>query len=222
MAVPSLLRLGSLSSRQKVCNGGLFAAGRLKNEPLNLQQRHIGLMFQHWFDRVFNMVDKKRIEEVGVDRACAEWILRCGGGVQWKGSKRYLTDYNALPATGGQKIYAIDMTDSAVMEASFFLLKELKELRQVKIWNNKYITNASVGQLCSYTKDQLVWLQLGKCNQVTDEALNYLRLMKKLEYLGLSTLHGVQKPEEKLAMLKEALPNCHIEYPPYTHEEEVD
>ena len=31
-----------------------------------------------------NQVDSERVKEVGVDRACAEWILRCGGGVQWK------------------------------------------------------------------------------------------------------------------------------------------
>lgn len=30
-----------------------------------------------------NRVDRSRIEEVGPDRACAEWLLRCGAGVKW-------------------------------------------------------------------------------------------------------------------------------------------
>jgi len=188
-------------------------------------QRFIGLMFQHWFDRTFNRVDSQRVKEVGVDRACAEWILRCGGGVQWKGSKRFLTDYNALPASGGQKIYAIDMTDSAIMEEPFGLLKNLQELRIITIMNAKYINDDSIGYLCSYTRDKLIWLKLGGCNNVTDEGLHHLRVLKKLEYLGLETLNGVQKPEEMLAKLQAALPNTKIEYPPFTNlpeEEEID
>jgi H+-transporting ATP synthase F0 complex subunit s len=187
---------------------------------LRLPQR--SFMFEQWFDRTFNKVDNERVKEVGVDRACAEWILRCGGGVQWKGSQRVLTNYNALPATGGQRIYAIDMTDSAIMEEPFQYLKDLEELRQITMWNAKYITDDGLGFLCSYTRDKLVWLKIGKCNQVTDKGLHHLRVMKKLEYLGLSTLHGVDKPEEMLAELTAALPNCKIEYPPYTHEPEVD
>ncbi|XP_023348842.1 ATP synthase subunit s, mitochondrial, partial [Eurytemora carolleeae] len=62
------------------------------------QNRSIFGLFQGWFDSVFNKVDEARIKEVGVDRAAAEWVLRCGGGVKWEGGGRMLTDYNALPA----------------------------------------------------------------------------------------------------------------------------
>jgi H+-transporting ATP synthase F0 complex subunit s len=185
------------------------------------QQRFIGVMFQNWMDRVFNKVDNSRVKEVGVDRACAEWILRCGGGVQWKGEKNMVKDYNSLPTEPGQKIYAIDMTDSAVMEEPFVYLKDLQELRQVTIWNDKCITDDSLGFLCSYTRDNLAWLKLGKCNQVTDKGLHHLRVLKKLEYLGMEYLAGVEKPEEMLAELKAALPKCYIEFPPYTFEPET-
>jgi ATP synthase, H+ transporting, mitochondrial F0 complex, subunit s len=65
-------------------------------------------------------VDPSRIKEVGPDRACAEWLLRCGAGLRWKNSKTILKDYNSLPVTsGGQKIAEIDATGSAIMDCGF-------------------------------------------------------------------------------------------------------
>jgi len=68
---------------------------------------------------MFGRVDPSRIKEVGPDRACAEWLLRCGAGLKWKNSKSYLTDYNSLPTPGNQKIIEINATDSAVMDIGF-------------------------------------------------------------------------------------------------------
>lgn len=45
--------------------------------------------FWGWFNSIFNMVDANRIEEVGPDRAAAEWLLRCGAKVKWKGRGRH-------------------------------------------------------------------------------------------------------------------------------------
>jgi len=184
--------------------------------------RGIGVMFQNWFDRTFNKVDEKRIKEVGIDRAAAEWILRCGGAVQWKGASKYLNDYNNLPPGVGNKIFAIDLTDSAVMEEGFPHLRNLKELRKVKIWNSKYINDQSMGFLCSFTRDQLMWLKIGECNNISDKGLEYLHVMKKLEYLHISSLPGVDNPERIVELLKSKLTNCNIEYPPFTSKEEVD
>ena len=40
--------------------------------------------------------DEKRIKQVGPDRACAEWLLRCGGQVRWSDTKQFEKDYNRL------------------------------------------------------------------------------------------------------------------------------
>lgn len=44
-----------------------------------------------------NRYDPKRVQEIGPDRACAEWLLRCGGSVRFKNWKSTTTDYNAIP-----------------------------------------------------------------------------------------------------------------------------
>jgi hypothetical protein len=73
-------------------------------------------------------VDASRIKDVGPDRACAEWLLRCGAGVRWQNSKSFVKDYNSLPHEGkSMKIIEIDATDSAVMNVGFphFRKKEM-------------------------------------------------------------------------------------------------
>ena len=70
-------------------------------------------------------------QEVGIDRAAAEWVLRCGGGITWtggvevenmSGTKYFetrsllhfkLRDYNSLPVGKYRqlKVAGIDGTD---------------------------------------------------------------------------------------------------------------
>jgi len=67
-------------------------------------------------------VDKSRVDEVGPDRACAEWLLRCGAAVKWDtGSEEWHKDYNSLPPGNfrSMHIVEIDATDSAVMHIGF-------------------------------------------------------------------------------------------------------
>ncbi len=65
--------------------------------------------------------DKSRVDEVGPDRACAEWLIRCGAGVKWSKDSEWFRDYNSLPAGNFRalKIVEIDGTDSAVMHIGF-------------------------------------------------------------------------------------------------------
>lgn len=175
-----------------------------------------------WFDASFNKVDQERIKQVGIDRAAAEWILRCGGGVKWANGSVTIRDYNALPIGGRNfKIAEIDGTDSAIMEEGFQHLKNLEKLWKVNLYNNRYLTDASIGLLCSYTRDSLRWLRIGKSGNISDKGLHHIRVMEKLEYLRLEGLPEVENPRAALEELKEFLPNCKIEFPPHTQPEET-
>ena len=67
--------------------------------------------------------------------------------------------------------------------------------------------------ICS---EQLVWLEIEDCPKVTDEGLKSLQRMNRLKMLYLENLKYVNKPQEVLSSLNEAMPKCKIIYPPYT------
>lgn len=41
-------------------------------------------------------VDEFRLQKVGPDRCCAEWVLKNGGAVKFKVQDKIITDYNDL------------------------------------------------------------------------------------------------------------------------------
>lgn len=45
---------------------------------------------------LYDRYDRKRVQEVGPDRACAEWLLRCSGSVRFKNRNSIVSDYNAI------------------------------------------------------------------------------------------------------------------------------
>lgn len=74
----------------------------------------------------FFRVDYERIKAVGPDRAAAEWLLRCGAKVRFRGFDRWQHDYNGLPTgpLGRYQIQAIDATESCIMYRGFDYLGE--------------------------------------------------------------------------------------------------
>ena len=170
------------------------------------------------FDAVFNKYDSARVEEVGINRAAAEWVLRCGGGIRWS-SGTFLKDYNSLPVGKYRelKIAEIDGTDSCIMEHGFEHLKGLTELYKITLVNNKYLTDESLGFLGAYTKNRLRWLHLASNGNITDAGILHLQQLAKLEYLKLENLHEVKNPESVVKLLQLKIPDCKIEFPPYTN-----
>lgn len=175
-----------------------------------IQIRH----FYGWLNNIFNQVDVARIKDVGPDRACAEWLLRCGAVVKWKGKDNLVTDYNSLPVGNFRalKIESVDATDSAIMEAGFSHFKDLEFFHKLKLKNCIYLTDESMGHLVFNTKDRIEWLELSDNGNVTDAGVKHLRKLSKLKFLKLENLQGVRNPSEVLERLKKDLPCCEIVY----------
>lgn len=89
--------------------------------PRNNQVR----TFWEYVNMMFNKPDPDRIQQVGPDRACAEWVLKNGGKVVWADGKK-LADYNALPPEeqGVPKLLEIDGSDSSISHYGFSHLSE--------------------------------------------------------------------------------------------------
>ena len=211
-----------------------FIGKRLLNSPWGRNPTHSPLSinivstrgFYAWLNSIFNRVDPNRIKEVGPDRACAEWLIRCGASVKWVNSQKFMKDYNSLPVGGGPmfKIEEVDATDAAIMEIGFPHFKNCAYLRKIKLKNCGYIEDASMRSIAYLLHEHLSWLEVIQCHNISDEGLLALHKMKALKVLHLENLSNVKNPQEVIASLSDCLPKCQISYPPFTteSEEEID
>lgn len=169
--------------------------------------------FTHWLNARFNEVDDERIKDVGYDRATAEWCLRVGASVKWVGKDDVMRDYNALPVGQFRSLLveAIDGTDSGIMEIGFKHLVGLKHFNKMILRNCVYVGDPAMVSL-TYNAQSLEWLEVANCGEVTDRGAKELALLKNLKYLKLEKLKHIKNPKEVLEYLRDALPNCEIEY----------
>lgn len=187
------------------------ASGKWSLLAQNFLSGGIGQAWQQWNDSVMNKVDDSRIRTVGPDRACAEWLLKCGAKVKWKNASHWEKDYNTLP--GGSfdkyKIEEIDATGSVVMFQGMVHLKGLKDVNKIIFCDCRYLYNSDIDFL-RYTKNSLQHLEISKCGRITESGLiQYLSCLTNLKTLKLSELPGVKNPEMH-KLLTEILPNCDI------------
>ena len=180
-------------------------------------------------------VDPARIKEVGPDRAAAEWLLRCGAGVRWKGSEKQLTDYNSLSPGGFRQnfIEEIDATNSCIMSVGFphlsitfsilnyFLcfhtqiypfVDGLKHLKKVTLHKCDYLDNEALPML-AYVKETLQELQISSCGNIDDEGVKSLDCLTGLQNLLLFDLPEVTDKKGCEKHLKNALSKCEIQFP---------
>ena len=71
-----------------------------------------------------NKYDRKRVEELGPDRACAEWLLRCGGSIRFKNWGSFITNYKSIPkgSPGQFKIEEIRAIKASITSEGFAYL----------------------------------------------------------------------------------------------------
>ncbi|XP_025075737.1 ATP synthase subunit s, mitochondrial isoform X3 [Pogonomyrmex barbatus] len=167
--------------------------------------------FFYWLTIIFNRVDYERIQSVGPDRACAEWLLKNGASVRWKGFSEHLKDYNKLPPEENRcYIQAVDATDSGVTHVGFPHFVGCRYIDEIKLVRCFYLYNNALPLLAA-VKDTLVTLEIKDCKSITDEGVRSLKNLKNLKTLKLG---GMPYLEDKASLKKElakALPNCSIE-----------
>ena len=71
--------------------------------------------------------DRERVQELGPDRACAEWLIRCGGSIRFKDWGSLISDQKNLPkSTPGQfQIEEIRAVKSSISSEGFAYLGSL-------------------------------------------------------------------------------------------------
>jgi len=169
--------------------------------------------FYAFLNIVFNRVSKSRIQEVGPDRACAEWLMRNGAFIRWKGYPSFVKHYDGLPLdpndTFPYLIEEIDATDASISHHGFAHFKGCKNIDKIKFNTCWYIDDEALRKL-EFVQESLKTLEILKCEEVTLKGLSHLKSLKNLEFLKLADLTSVDDMNKSISELTQALPKCSI------------
>lgn len=176
-----------------------------------IHQQHQRFLWQY-VCQAFNRVDRQRLQQVGPDRMCAEWILKNGGGVRFQSNPVLHTDYNTLPGENQRlRVSEIDATKSTIMGIGLEHLKDCKSIRKVILDSCKYLDDEAVTKF-SYIDQSLEELKIDRCRNISQEGL--ISLIKSVPHLKRLEL-GRDMPlleniETVVPVLKNHLPDCEI------------
>ncbi|XP_064622187.1 ATP synthase subunit s, mitochondrial-like [Lineus longissimus] len=167
----------------------------------------------HWLNSVFNRIDHERVKEVGPDRACAEWLLRCGAHVRWCDAEKFETDYNRLPLGNYRKykIEEVNADEAAIMGLGFEHFNNVKHLKKMRFHFCSYLEDDAMQEL-TRLKDSLEHLVIGSCGDITDRGLGALCNLHLLKSLTLYNLPEVKDKKGCIDLLQKSLPQCTIEF----------
>ncbi|XP_031631565.1 ATP synthase subunit s, mitochondrial isoform X1 [Contarinia nasturtii] len=175
------------------------------NSSVNRQMRS----FFAYLRVAFNKVDTQRLEEVGPNQLCAEWILKNGGSVQFHNQYLPIKEYNSLSNTKSEKIKVVDGTDSSIMALGFEHFKGCKNIEQIILNRCKHMENEALEQL-GYVKNSLNELQITDCPNVVESGLMSLKQLNNLKKLTIYNFIYIKDFTGVVNQLKKDLPNCEI------------
>lgn len=160
----------------------------------------------------------ERIKEVGPDRACTEWLLRCGAGVRWKGEHTLRRDLIALTAHTKQNrginvIEEIEAIESTIMDVGFAHFDGCKHIQTVRLSHLLYFSDHSLALLVDKLQHSLEHLALLECGDITESGLSALTNLRLLKTLRLKDLPEIKNKKKCFERLQQDLPNgCTIDF----------
>ncbi|CAF3300019.1 unnamed protein product [Rotaria socialis] len=162
---------------------------------------------------VWNKYDRKRVQEIGPDRACAEWLVRCGGSVRFKNWGTFSSHFNTIPAGASNqfKIEEIRAINASITSEGFAYLDGLSDLKKIHLEKCDQICDSSIAR-CNKVKDSLESIELIDLAQISENGLAYLAGLKNLKHIVLARLSSIKHRDAILKLLTNELPRCTINY----------
>ncbi|GMT10215.1 hypothetical protein PFISCL1PPCAC_1512, partial [Pristionchus fissidentatus] len=174
-----------------------------------------------WIIEKFNDLDVERIREVGAERACAEWVLRCGGSVRFDDGRPEVSDYNQLVEQTAQK--------SGTLNEKFFFLNQVRavnacvtargcrhfegvtRLQDVVFSGCKNLEDDAINVMVQNVGSTLRSVEFSNCRYITQDGLRHLGKCSSLSSVILTDLPRVKEWEKLKEELKSNLPkNCEV------------
>ncbi|XP_037949155.1 ATP synthase subunit s, mitochondrial-like [Teleopsis dalmanni] len=160
----------------------------------------------------FNSVDVSRLQEVGPNRLCAEWIVKNGGAVRFlEDPNKLYNDYNSLPPESQKyRLKVADATDSSIMNIGLDHFKGCNHVDTVILHNCTHLEEDGLKGLV-HIVNSLVRLQVSGCYNINDEGLKEIANLKNLKQLIIFNMTAVKSFAATVSYIQGQLPNCEID-----------
>ncbi|XP_060537382.1 ATP synthase subunit s, mitochondrial [Cylas formicarius] len=165
-----------------------------------------------WVYLQFNALDEDRRKKLGADRTCAEWILRNGGKVKFVNRDEEEADYNNLPEEDVQvRLQEINASGTSIMAEGFIHLEGCKSIDKLILHECQYLEDNALNEL-NFISNSLLFLQVSRCPNISDNGLLYLTHLKNLRHLIIFGLTYVRDKPKVLKTLQDELKQCQIKF----------
>ncbi|VVC27728.1 Hypothetical protein CINCED_3A003958 [Cinara cedri] len=119
-------------------------------------------------------LDDDRIKEVGPNMACAEWLMKNGAQIRWKGCEEFVNHYNCLPIKSRGQQFQIEEVyagrESSISSIGFPFFTGCKNISEVAFVGCHTINDEALSKL-KILKDNLTTLKINGCMNVTDKGI---------------------------------------------------
>ncbi|CAF0753746.1 unnamed protein product [Adineta ricciae] len=160
-----------------------------------------------------NKYDRKRVQEIGADLACAEWLVRCGGSIRFQNWGSFISKSNQIPTSipGQFRVEEIRAVNASVTSEGFAYLEGLQHLKTIHLEKCDQVGDSCLAR-CNRAKDTVESMTLVDLGQISENGLAYLAGMKKLKQINLARLLNIKDRAAVIRLLTDELPQCMINY----------
>nr|AHZ64885.1 ATP synthase subunit s [Tetranychus cinnabarinus] len=204
----NVLKIGASSRNFK----GIFNSSLLNLNRNPLEHRLARNFWTYWLNLISNRVYQERIDDVGPEQACAEWLIRNGCEIKWSTSEKLQVHYEDMPDINESTwIQGIKGDNSSLMSVGFDHFKSIKGPEKILFRRCHYLTDDALEKL-TFIGHSLRHLQLISCHNITDEGVCSLTRLRKLAFIKLFDLSSVKDVEGCRQHLQEGLPECVVDW----------
>ncbi|XP_033733973.1 distal membrane-arm assembly complex protein 2-like [Pecten maximus] len=160
----------------------------------------------------------KRYQSMGPEMSAALFVINNGGKVKVDQFKEWISSSKDDPTTmilpetrlDDLKVEGLDLSGVKLVFEAYRNFVDLHHVRYICVRDNEFFDDFTLTQLWVF-RDSLEFLDISNCPTVTERGLAWLHHLENLKCLRLDDLKGVEDPEIVIELVRDMLPNCHVQ-----------
>ncbi|KAL1236306.1 ATP synthase subunit s [Trichinella pseudospiralis] len=188
-----------------------------KTEVFYSTNRTYTILFNKFIDNYYNRYNKNRVKQLGCQRCCAEWLIRCAAIFRVSGSSEFVSSKRQLLQLSEPfEIEEVDGSDSCISTPGLDYFQGVNTIKTLRLSYCSWIDDDSLYKVAFHLKDCLNAIEIVDCGCISGVGLLYLQNMTKLRNIVIRDLPMV-KPGERIIVIDSLKTKfdktCKITYP---------